>query len=91
MYKKNNLGLHRLKGRDKHYKIVYIQHPKPVTFTVMTKKHNKALDTLYRKGLILEYITVGYNVIEACLSLLFGMIAQTIAKVTHSLQILKRL
>ena len=29
----------------------------------------------YRKGLILEYLTIGYNIVEALLSIFFGIIA----------------
>jgi divalent metal cation (Fe/Co/Zn/Cd) transporter len=35
----------------------------------------------YRKGLLLEYITVGYNVIEAVSSIIFGALAGSIALV----------
>ena len=39
----------------------------------------------YKKGLMLEYITVGYNIVEAFLSILFGMIAGSIALVGFGL------
>ena len=34
---------------------------------------------LYKKGLYLEYFTVGYNIIEAAASIVFGSIAGSIA------------
>lgn len=40
---------------------------------------------LYRKGLALEYFTVGYNIIEAVLSIVFGRIAHSIALVAFGL------
>ena len=44
-----------------------------------------AKDRLYRKGLFLEYFTVGYNVIEAAVSILFGGMAGSIALVGFGL------
>ncbi|MGM0442205.1 MAG: cation diffusion facilitator family transporter [Elusimicrobiota bacterium] len=38
-------------------------------------------DKLYKKGLRLEYFTVGYNTLEAVLSILFGSMAGSIALV----------
>lgn len=40
---------------------------------------------LVKKGLILEYFTVGYNIIEAVLSILFGRMAHSIALVAFGL------
>jgi len=40
---------------------------------------------LYRKGLVLEYITVGYNVLEAVVSICFGAVAGSIALVGFGL------
>jgi len=40
---------------------------------------------LYRKGLWLEYFTVGYNIIEAIVSIVFGSIANSIALVGFGL------
>lgn len=42
-------------------------------------------DRLYKKGLWLEYFTVGYNLAEAALSILFGRIAGSIALVGFGL------
>ncbi|MGA1794175.1 MAG: cation diffusion facilitator family transporter [Thermoplasmatota archaeon] len=39
----------------------------------------------YRKGLILEYLTVGYNIVEAVLSILFGALAGSVALVGFGL------
>lgn len=39
----------------------------------------------YRKGLILEYLTVGYNILEAVFSILFGALAGSIALVGFGL------
>jgi divalent metal cation (Fe/Co/Zn/Cd) transporter len=39
----------------------------------------------YRKGLVLEYITVGYNVLEAVLSILFGALAGSVALIGFGL------
>jgi len=43
----------------------------------LTKKIN--FDRLYKKGLRLEYFTVGYNILEAIVSIVFGSIANSIA------------
>lgn len=43
------------------------------------------MNTLYRKGLWLEYFTVGYNVIEAAVSIVFGSMANSIALVGFGL------
>jgi cation diffusion facilitator family transporter len=40
---------------------------------------------LYRKGLLLEYFTVGYNVIEAVVSIVFGHMANSIALIGFGL------
>ncbi len=40
---------------------------------------------MYKRGLLLEYFTVGYNVIEAVLSILFGSMARSIALVGFGL------
>ncbi len=37
------------------------------------------VDRLYKKGLYLEYFTVGYNILEAIVSIVFGSIANSIA------------
>jgi len=42
-------------------------------------------DRLYRKGLRLEYFTVGYNVLEAIASIIFGSIANSIALIGFGL------
>ena len=43
------------------------------------------VDRLYRKGLRLEYFTVSYNVLEAVASIVFGLIAGSIALVGFGL------
>ncbi|OGO30730.1 MAG: hypothetical protein A2Z29_00640 [Chloroflexi bacterium RBG_16_56_11] len=43
------------------------------------------LDRLYRKGLFLEYLTVGYNVGEAIVSIGFGSLANSIALIGFGL------
>ncbi len=43
------------------------------------------MERLYRKGLRLEYFTVGYNIIEATVSIVFGSIANSIALVGFGL------
>jgi len=43
------------------------------------------VDRLYRKGLFLEYFTVGYNVLEAVASIVLGRIASSIALVGFGL------
>ncbi len=42
-------------------------------------------DRLYRKGLHLEYFTVGYNILEAIASIVFGGIANSIALIGFGL------
>ncbi|MFC1912988.1 cation diffusion facilitator family transporter [Chloroflexota bacterium] len=44
-----------------------------------------SIDKLYRKGLRLEYFTVGYNVLEAIASIVFGGIAGSIALIGFGL------
>lgn len=39
----------------------------------------------YRKGLLLEYLTVGYNILEAVLSILFGILAGSVALIGFGL------
>ncbi|MFH1169165.1 MAG: cation transporter [Chloroflexota bacterium] len=48
-------------------------------------KGDMADGRLYRKGLYLEYFTVGYNVLEAAASIIFGGIAGSIALVGFGL------
>ena len=43
------------------------------------------MDKLYKKGLRLEYFTVGYNIIEAIASIAFGSVANSIALVGFGL------
>jgi cation diffusion facilitator family transporter len=43
------------------------------------------MDKLYKKGLILEYFTVGYNIIEAIVSIFFGIAAGSIALIGFGL------
>ena len=43
------------------------------------------MDKLYRKALFLEYFTVGYNILEAFVSILFGAIANSIALIGFGL------
>jgi cation diffusion facilitator family transporter len=43
------------------------------------------VDKLYRKGLFLEYFTVGYNIIEAFAAIVFGSIANSIALIGFGL------
>jgi len=43
------------------------------------------MDKLYKKGLHLEYFTVGYNIMEAIVSIVFGGIANSIALVGFGL------
>jgi cation diffusion facilitator family transporter len=49
------------------------------------KGERKKLDKLYLKGLFLEFFTVGYNIAEATLSILFGVLAGSIALVGFGL------
>ena len=44
-----------------------------------------SVDRLYRKGLILEYLTVAYNILEAIASVVFGGIAGSIALIGFGL------
>ncbi len=43
------------------------------------------MERLYKKGLWLEYFTVGYNIVEAAVSIVFGTIANSIALVGFGL------
>lgn len=43
------------------------------------------MDKLYRRALLLEYFTVGYNIIEAFVSILFGAVANSIALIGFGL------
>lgn len=43
------------------------------------------IERLYRKGLYLEYFTVGYNILEAIASIVFGSIAGSIALIGFGL------
>ncbi len=43
------------------------------------------MEKLYKKGLFLEYFTVGYNIIEAFASIVFGSIANSIALIGFGL------
>ena len=43
------------------------------------------MERLYKKGLRLEYFTVGYNIVEAVLSIVFGSLAGSIALVGFGL------
>lgn len=43
------------------------------------------MERLYKKGLALEYFTVGYNIAEAALSIFFGSMARSIALVGFGL------
>ena len=43
------------------------------------------MDKLYKRGLFLEYFTIGYNVIEAIISIAFGSMANSIALVGFGL------
>ena len=44
-----------------------------------------SVDRLYKKGVRLEYFTVGYNILEAILSIVFGSIAGSIALIGFGL------
>lgn len=44
-----------------------------------------SVDRLYRRGLHLEYFTVGYNILEAAASIVFGSIAGSIALIGFGL------
>ncbi len=43
------------------------------------------MDKLFRRALFLEYFTVGYNLIEAFVSIVFGAIADSIALIGFGL------
>ena len=43
------------------------------------------MEKLYKKGLFLEYFTVGYNIAEAAVSVVFGYIANSIALIGFGL------
>lgn len=45
----------------------------------------KNIETLYKKGLLLEYFTVAYNVVEAVAAIAFGKIANSIALIGFGL------
>ena len=51
----------------------------------MFSTKNIDIDSLYRKGLRLEYFTVGYNILEAIASIVFGSIAGSIALIGFGL------
>lgn len=43
------------------------------------------VNSLYKKGLRLEYFTVAYNILEAAVSIVFGSIAGSIALIGFGL------
>lgn len=43
------------------------------------------MERLYKKGLFLEYFTVGYNLVEAAVSIAFGRVANSIALIGFGL------
>jgi len=43
------------------------------------------MERLYKKGLFLEYFTVGYNIVEAVVSIVFGRLANSIALIGFGL------
>ena len=51
----------------------------------MSLIENTNADSLYRKGLRLEYFTVGYNILEAVAAIVFGGIAGSIALIGFGL------
>lgn len=51
----------------------------------MSLTESVKIDRLYRKGLRLEYFTVGYNILEAVVSIVFGSIAGSIALIGFGL------
>ena len=51
----------------------------------MPEKNDKKADALYKKGLLLEYLTVGYNFGEALVSIVFGGLAGSIALIGFGL------
>jgi len=46
---------------------------------------NRSIDKLYARGLHLEYFTVGYNAVEAAVSIIFGALASSIALIGFGL------
>lgn len=48
-------------------------------------KINDNFDGLYKKGIALEYFTIGYNVVEAAASIFFGAMGGSIAMVGFGL------
>jgi divalent metal cation (Fe/Co/Zn/Cd) transporter len=54
-------------------------------YTEQHPSEQQAADRLYARGLVLEYITVGYNVLEAFVSIFFGAISNSIALVGFGL------
>jgi len=51
----------------------------------LSPARNINTDRLYQKGLRLEYFTIGYNVLEAAASIVFGSIAHSIALIGFGL------
>ncbi len=51
----------------------------------MSSGQAQIMKKLYKKGLWLEYFTVGYNIVEAAVSIVFGVIAHSIALVGFGL------
>ena len=51
----------------------------------MSFSSNTSIDKLYTRGLRLEYFTVGYNILEAVASIVFGSIANSIALIGFGL------
>jgi cation diffusion facilitator family transporter len=51
----------------------------------MSSLQKADIDRLYKKGLYLEYLTVGYNAGEAIVSILFGSLANSIALIGFGL------
>ena len=49
------------------------------------EQQTENMERLYKQGLRLEYLTVGYNIVEAALSIVFGHIAGSIALVGFGL------
>jgi divalent metal cation (Fe/Co/Zn/Cd) transporter len=52
---------------------------------ISSREKTSGFHKLYRKGLYLEYLTVGYNIAEAFFSILFGTIANSIALIGFGL------
>jgi len=66
----------------------YIQDKAPEMVKGQERKDKKGgnqMDKKYKKGLHLEYFTVGYNIMEAIVSIIFGGIANSIALVGFGL------